>query len=313
MGRRRRIDLVALALVLVGLVVAPTPSWGQADDGRIGTVLAVDGTAEARAANATTWQPLQFRAAILPQDTLRTGANSKVKVLLRDDSIMTLAENSEMQFTEFLLTPQQRRTIVSLAIGKLKVLTTTVFGAGSATEVRTPNTVAGVRGTTFIVIFTPPDLTQVIGLDGVVTVRSLNPAIPDIEPVPPNFRAQVLGNRAPGRAAAVPPAERQALERDLRLTEQVPAEVQPAGQQTPPGKFTVAPGPGGPGPEGAEGQLNQLVSRTQTVTNALAPEPPQVGGGTGGGALIQPGSNPAADAAIQAQASNLRLTITIPR
>ena len=87
-------------------------------------MLAVDGTAEARAANATTWEPLQFRAAIFTNDTVRTGADSKVKILLRDDSIMTLAERSEMQFTEFLLTPQQRRSVVSLAVGKLKVLTT---------------------------------------------------------------------------------------------------------------------------------------------------------------------------------------------
>ena len=45
---------------------------------------------------------------------------------------MTLAERSEMQFTEFLLTPQQRRTIVSLTLGKLRVVTTRIFGSGSS-------------------------------------------------------------------------------------------------------------------------------------------------------------------------------------
>jgi len=131
------------------------PAWGQADE-RIGTVLAVDGTAEVRAANTATWEPLQFRAVLFPNDTVRTAADSKVKVLLRDESIMTLAERSEMQFTEFVLTPQQRRTIVNLALGRLRVVTTKIFGAGSATEIRTANTVAGVRGTTFVVIFVPP-------------------------------------------------------------------------------------------------------------------------------------------------------------
>src|SRR4051794_34481148 len=106
MGRQRRLGRVALVLTLLGMAWMPGPSWGQ-DDQRIGTVLAVDGTATARADTATTPEPLQFRAAIFPNDTVRTEANSKVKILLRDDSIMTLAENSEMQFTEFLLTPQQ--------------------------------------------------------------------------------------------------------------------------------------------------------------------------------------------------------------
>src|SRR6266446_9494314 len=123
MGIRRRIGFLAMVLTLMGVAWAPGLSWGQ-EDQRIGTVLAVDGTAEVRAANATTWEPLQFRAAIFPNDTARTAADSKVKILLRDDSIMTLAERSEMQFTEFLLTPQQHRTVVSLALGKLRVVTT---------------------------------------------------------------------------------------------------------------------------------------------------------------------------------------------
>ena len=108
--------------------------------------------------------------------TMRTAANSKVKILLRDDSIMTLAENSERPLTEFLLTPHQRRTIVSLTLGKLRVITTKIFGAGSVTEVRTANTVAGGRGTTCVVVFMPPDETEVIALDGVVAVR--NPHVP---------------------------------------------------------------------------------------------------------------------------------------
>src|SRR5437764_2228549 len=107
---------------------------------------------------------------------------------------MTLAERSEMQFTEFLLTPQQRRTVVSLALGKLRVVTTKIFGAGSATEVRTANTVAGVRGTSFVVIFTPPARTQVLTLEGVVSVRNANPTVTRSEPVPQNFRAELQGD-----------------------------------------------------------------------------------------------------------------------
>src|SRR3989442_3876440 len=141
MGLRRSIGSVALVLTRLWVACMPGPSWGQ-EDQRIGTVLAVESTAEVRAANATTWEPLQFRAAIFPNDTVRTAANSKVKVLLRDDSIMTLAERSEMQFTEFLLTPQQRRTVVSLALGKLRVVTAKMFWAGFVTAVRTAHTVA---------------------------------------------------------------------------------------------------------------------------------------------------------------------------
>ena len=294
MGIRRRIGSIALGLVLLGVACIPGQSWGQ-EDQRIGTVLAVEGTAEVRAANATIWEPLQFRAAVFPNDTVRTAATSKAKFLLRDDSIMTLAERSEMQFTEFLLTPQQRRTLVSLTLGKLRVVTTKIFGAGSVTEVRTANTVAGVRGTTFVVMFIPPEETEVAVLDGVVAVR--NPNFPQLEPVPANFHTQVIGNTPPGQATELLASERQVLELGLRLTEQIPVEVKPVtarqaagpirGEQMtagleaptapvppllpsvallPPGIQPVTPDPAA--------QLEQLLSRTATVNTAQAAEPP---------------------------------------
>lgn len=97
MDIRRRVSMMVTVLTLLGALGVPGQSWGQTGE-RIGTVLAVEGTAEVRAANTTAWEPLQFRAVLFHEDTVRTAAGSKVKVLLRDDSIVTLAESSEMQF-----------------------------------------------------------------------------------------------------------------------------------------------------------------------------------------------------------------------
>ena len=322
MGIRRRIGVVAMLLTLLGMAGMPGLSWGQ-EDGRIGTVLAVDGTAEVRAANAAAWEPLQFRAVLFPNDTVRTAANSKVKVLLRDESIMTLAERSEMQFTEFLLTPQQRRTIVNLALGRLRVVTTRIFGAGSTTEIRTANTVAGVRGTTFVVIFVPPEETEVVVLDGAVEVQ--NPNFPQLEPVPANFRTQVIGDAPPGRAVELQAAERQRLELGLRLTEHIPFEVQPvserlaagpirgeqftAGLIGPPLPSVAALAPGVlPGALDPTGQLNQLLDRTNLINTAQAPQPPNTQQ-----QVITP-DNPQTISTIQTQQlPNLRITVTLPR
>ena len=325
MGIGGRISMLAIALTLLGVAWAPGPSWGQTDE-RIGTVLAVDGTAEVRAANATTWEPLQFRAALFLNDTVRTGADSKVKILLRDDAIMTLAERGEMHFTEFLLTPQQRRTVVSLALGKLKLITSTIFGAGSATEVRTANTVAGVRGTTFVVIFIPPEETDVIVLDGVVAVR--NPHRPQLEPVPANFLTQVLGDTAPSRATELLPSDRQGLELGLQLTEHIPAEVKPSTERQAAGPIRGEPTtaepltpfvpaaprvvalPAGvqPGQRDAAAQLTELRTHTAIVKTANSPEPPY----TRGAPVITPDNVRATSTILQRQPP-LRLTISFPR
>ncbi len=325
MGIGRRISMLAIALTLMGVAWAPGPSWGQTDE-RIGTVLAVDGTVEVRAANATTWEPLQFRAALFLNDTVRTGADSKVKILLRDDAIMTLAERGEMRFTEFLLTPQQRRTVVSLALGKLKMITSTIFGAGSATEVRTANTVAGVRGTTFVVIFIPPEETDVIVLDGVVAVR--NPNLPQLEPVPANFLTQVIGDTAPSRAAELLLSDRQGLELGLQLTEHIPAEVKPSTERQAAGPIRGEPTTAGtptpfvpaaprivalptgvqPGQRDAAAQLNQLQTHTAIVNTANSPEPPH----TRGAPVITPDNMRATNTILQRQPP-LHLTISFPR
>jgi FecR-like protein len=322
MGLRRRTGVVAVLLALLGVACMPGPSWGQADQ-RIGTVLAVEGTAEVRAANTTTWEPLQFRAVLFPNDTVRTAANSKVKVLLRDESIMTLGERSEMQFTEFLLTPQQRRTIVNLALGRLRVVTTRIFGAGSTTEIRTANTVAGVRGTTFVVIFVPPEDTEVVALDGAVEVQ--NPRFPQLEPVPANFRTQVIGDAPPSRAVELPAIERQQIELGLRLTEQIPLEVQPtserqaavpirgepviAGLIAPPLPSVAVLSPGVQlGALDATAQLNQLLDRTNIVNTAQASQPANTQQ-----QIITPDNAQTINAIQTQQPPNLRITVTFPR
>ena len=325
MGIRRRIGIITMALTLMGVAWAPGQSWGQTDE-RIGTVLAVDGTAEVRAANATAWEPLQFRAALFLQDTVRTAADSKVKILLRDDAIVTLAERGEMRFTEFLLTPQQHRTVVSLALGKLKMITSTIFGAGSATEIRTANTVAGVRGTTFVVIFIPPEETDVIALDGVVAVQ--NPNFPQLEPVPANFLTQVIGDTAPSRAIELPQSDRQVIELGLRLTEHIPVEVKPSTERQAAGPIRGGPptaGPsapfvpdaprvvalptgGQPGRQDAAAQLNQLRTHTALVNTANSPEPSRMRGAP----VVTP-DNMRTTNTIQQRQPPLRLTISFPR
>src|SRR5438445_164645 len=131
----------------------------------------------------------------------------------------------------------------------------------------------------------------VLAVDGTATVR--NPNFPQFEPVPANFRTQVIDDAPPGRATELPASERQALELGLQLTEQIPTEVKPVTERQATGpirgeQITAAlPGPPLPSvallsagvqpvaPEPAA-QLNQLVSRTVTVNTAQAAEPPSL-------------------------------------
>jgi hypothetical protein len=202
----------------------PRSGWGQAAE-RIGTVLVAEGTAEIQTQGSTTWEVVRFRDSIFHNDTVRTGAGGKVKVLLRDDSILTLAEHSQLQVTDFLLTSQQRRMIVTLAVGTVRVIAERFSGANSVTEVHTPNAVVGAEGTTFMVVFIPPDTTDVISLEGVVTVRNRVLLALEIQPLPANFRTRVVGTAPPTRAAEVSTDTLRQLAQEVRVVEQSPQEV----------------------------------------------------------------------------------------
>jgi len=230
MQRPVRLSIVAVALTLWGLAAFPARSWGQATD-RVGTVLRVEGVAEVKHHNAVAWQALHFRDAVFLNDTVRTEAGSRLKLLLRDDSLWTLDERGQMQFTETekprckpkgTTTPSQpqSRLLVQLLLGKLRGITSLVLGGNGVAEARTPNAVMCMYGTAFIMIFTPPATSEFIGLDGLITVQNLHQTIPEIEPVLPNFRTRVVQRAAPVTAVRVDPAEVESLTQSLGVIEQ---------------------------------------------------------------------------------------------
>ncbi len=148
MVRWHRLAFVLAGCMGLGLLAFAPESWGKAHETKndhIGVVLAVQGMAEVRTPANPDWEQLKFRDHVFRDETIRTQANGKVKLLLRNDSIMTLSESSEIHITEFLLNDRQHRSLISLVVGKVRVLTTKLFGRADAMEVKTPNTVAGIR------------------------------------------------------------------------------------------------------------------------------------------------------------------------
>jgi hypothetical protein len=313
---------VALGIVfLCGMLAGPSWSWSQTTE-RIGTVLAVEGVAEVRAAQATEWERLRFRDGIFLNDTVRTAADGKLKVLLRDDSITTLAEQSEMQFTDFRLTEQQRRSIVNLYVGKIRLLTTRLFGTGSVAEVHTPNAVAGVRGSDEHVQYIAP-LQQTTVLCDSGDCYMSDPTQPSqILTVPVGHVAQQIG--APGLPATTreaTTAEQQTISQGTQVTEQDPQETQTTEQLAQQQTQT----PTGP-PRGETAATTGPPPSTVIATTAIPPAPvfnaetivlstltgpalrqdnPQ------NTAISSPDVSPAAQSVIQN--AQLKVIITIPR
>ncbi|MEO8602933.1 MAG: FecR family protein [bacterium] len=162
-----RIGLVTLVACL-GLATLAT-----AQDA--GTVSAASGVAEI--GHAGSFIPAAVGGAVQLGDTLRTG-DGQLRIVFRDDSVVDLAEHSTLVIDKQVFDPSagHYNSLMKLISGKARALVNEVYGTtpGSAYEIETPTAVAGVRGTSFWVIYDPArDATDVIGIQGRIQVRSL--------------------------------------------------------------------------------------------------------------------------------------------
>jgi hypothetical protein len=171
--------------MVAGMAVLMFPFLGSAQAApEVGVVTTLQGEATVARVASTAPLPLKFRDSIFEKDRINTGEKSIVKVLMGGRAIVTVRELSVLTITE-----EVGRTVVNLESGKIAVgVAKQRMKPGETLEVHTPNAVAAVRGTVFVVEVTRqgaqvgggnlPASTQVTTVQGTVQVGAIggNPA-----------------------------------------------------------------------------------------------------------------------------------------
>ena len=159
-----------LVLSLAGAARAQTPA---------GTVAALQGRADAQASGASAWRALALRNDVFVGERLRTADASRLKVLMRDDSVITLGPRSELTIDQQVVKGDGGAAAdtsrLGALVGSVRAVVTDRYGSrGSTFEVKTPTAVAGVRGTGFLVLVDADGKrTRVIGLYHTTWVRGV--------------------------------------------------------------------------------------------------------------------------------------------
>ena len=138
-----RLSRLVLALVTL-LALWPTLAIAQT---KAGVVTTLQGSATA--ARAALPQPvaLKFRDDVFQNDRIVTGDQSIVRMLLGGKAVVTVRERSSLTITEV-----PGKSTIDLDVGKIAVaVAKEKMRPGESIEVKTPNAVAAVRGTAFIV------------------------------------------------------------------------------------------------------------------------------------------------------------------
>jgi hypothetical protein len=177
---------------------------------------------------------------IMLRDTVETKEASRLKMLFKDDSILTLSEKSRLVVREYLGAGDKKKgkSVFNLIEGKLRSLV-----GNNEFEVHTPTAVVAARGTFFITWTGIEDGIPYSGiavLEGVVEISNINPAILGVVRLERGTTSKVFQNKTPMPSLTTPKplledlldaTELQSIpevERGLPPQEAKPGELEPA-------------------------------------------------------------------------------------
>ena len=139
---------LVIGLLAVGLLSAPLEAQRQP----AGYVKIVRGVALIIRSGAQL--PAHPVDAVYEQDGLRTGADGRLGVTLKDDTRVSLGPDSEIGLSEFKFSPAEGELgLVMKLLRGVAAFVTGRIGAlrPDAVRIETPATIIGVRGTHFVV------------------------------------------------------------------------------------------------------------------------------------------------------------------
>jgi hypothetical protein len=156
---------------------------------------------------------------IQTKDMVSTGDKSRAKLLLSDDSMLSVGQKSNLEITEFLLGKDKRTSIISLKTGLMHTKVEKFLDPNSKFEVHTPTAVAGARGTAWLTVLEVINnvaQSSIYALEQAVAV--FNPALPTqvVTVTAGNFTTVVAG-MAPTIPAAFAPAAIQGMMGELNV------------------------------------------------------------------------------------------------
>jgi len=153
--------------------------FGVIDKDDIGLIKSFEGSVVFERARTKQSVKVTGTESVLFRDVAETDEESRLELEFDDKSVLTLGEDTSLVINEMIFDPakQTRKTIVEVAYGNIRVKASKLESKNTDFEVKTPTAVIGVRGTEFVVSVGKDGKTKVLTLEGLVGVKSSNPAM----------------------------------------------------------------------------------------------------------------------------------------
>lgn len=294
--------VAGLLAVLAGPVAAQTP---------VGVNAVVENSVRTRSADESAWRPSVVDGTVRQADAIVTGADSRLMIRLRDQSMLTVGANAALNVDRFVIDTEAEPAgvLVSLMRGAFRFVSGSRGAEQERTAFRTPTATIGIRGTIIEAAVGTEALELLDGETGTPGPADDPEQAAVIVLVEGEIEIEVDGVRRivrePGQAVAVRGRRvsepfRLSPEAGQRLAGRLPPR-EPGGPgagsqgQPPQGQPAQPQGPQGSGPPGQgqapQGQTPQGGAVKGQTPQAQAPGGRANRGQENGGAQSRPGSS----------------------
>ncbi len=147
--RQFRAKMVACIFV-VFLLAEVLPAYGATNSA--GQLAEISGCVFYRERNNVPYQPAKKGTALGKGYWLKTDNDGWAVLSLRDGSKLTLANNTELEISEYLVEHKKKNGVFGLAKGKLRASVVKLAGERVDYRIKSPTAVAGIKGTEFMMM-----------------------------------------------------------------------------------------------------------------------------------------------------------------
>jgi hypothetical protein len=124
---------------------------GSASAEPVGFIAVAKGQVDVQRYGTNSWEAAVMDADVEVGDTIRTGFDSQAKIILVDDTTLSIDEDTEITIQSLHVgaAATRDRSIIRQTRGKLRTVVGSAFGGQTRMEIHTPTAVVGVKGTDF--------------------------------------------------------------------------------------------------------------------------------------------------------------------
>ncbi len=136
-------------ILLIAIMALTAVSWAVSDKWKL--VIKVAGTVESQFGGQSKWEEIWQSRMLQDGDKARTLANSRARIKLSDNSLVTLGQNTEVELSKYQVEQKSNVVELKLLFGKIRNNVAKSKDKKVKYEVKTPNAVLAARGTDFYV------------------------------------------------------------------------------------------------------------------------------------------------------------------